>query len=65
VLSILTGYLPEAESLIVDRGIKDVFEASCGDLTLLRKMTGWTPPTTLEKGIKLVVDHEKYKAGKE
>ncbi len=65
LLRILTEHLPETESLIVEHGIKDVFEASCGNLSMLKRMTGWSPLTILEKGIKLVIDHEKFKVEKE
>jgi nucleoside-diphosphate-sugar epimerase len=65
LLRILTEHLPETESLIVEHGIKDVFEASCGDLSMLKRMTGRSPLTILEKGIKLVIDHEKFKVEKE
>ena len=39
------------------------FEASCADLSNLVKLTGWRPGTTLEEGIKRVVDYERDQIG--
>lgn len=61
VLQILAKYLPETESLIIDQGVQDVFETSCGNLTLLKKMTGWNPSRSLEEGIKLIIEYEQPK----
>ena len=48
---------------IRDLGIKEPFEASCADLTRLKQMTGWTPPTRLEEGIKMIIEFEQNSAG--
>ena len=48
---------------IRDHGIKEPFEASCADLTKLKQVTGWTPPTRLEEGIKMIIEFEQNSAG--
>ncbi|RLE08390.1 hypothetical protein DRJ00_06395 [Candidatus Aerophobetes bacterium] len=48
---------------IRDLGIKEPFEASCADLTKLKQMTGWAPPTRLEEGIKMIIEFEQNSAG--
>jgi nucleoside-diphosphate-sugar epimerase len=58
VLAILTECLPETRDHIIDHGVRDAFEASCADLTKLKSVTGWTPNTTLEEGIKVIVENE-------
>ena len=35
------------------------FEASCADLTRLKELTGWTPPTSPEEGIRMVLEFEQ------
>lgn len=35
------------------------FEASEADLSRLRAATGWTPPTDLEAGVRILVEHER------
>jgi nucleoside-diphosphate-sugar epimerase len=63
VLGIISTYLPRARELIADNGVKDVFEFSAGNIDKLREVTGWTPDTSLEAGIKRVVDHEVLSQG--
>jgi nucleoside-diphosphate-sugar epimerase len=36
-------------------------ESSCADMSLFRRLTGWTPPTSLEAGIREVVECEKQR----
>jgi carbamoyl-phosphate synthase large subunit len=36
-----------------------IFEASLSSTEKLQKVVGWTPPTTLEKGIRALIAHEK------
>jgi nucleoside-diphosphate-sugar epimerase len=47
------------ESLIIDKGVTEDFEASCADLTRLKSLTGWVPPTDLKTGIKKIIDYER------
>ena len=37
---------------------KDLFEASCADISRLRELTNWVPKITLEQGIKKIIDYE-------
>ena len=45
-------------------GETECFEASCADISKLRALTGWVPPTDLETGIKCVLEYERNRAGK-
>ncbi len=36
-------------------------ESSCADMSLFRLVTGWSPPTSLEAGIRKVVEYEKQR----
>lgn len=36
-------------------------ESSCADMSLFRLVTGWSPPTLLEAGIRKVVEYEKQR----
>ncbi len=38
-------------------------ESSCADMSLFRLVTGWSPPTSLEAGIRKVVEYEKHRLG--
>ncbi len=42
-----------------DRQTDDPYEASCADISRLRKVTRWSPPTRLEDGMKAVWDYEE------
>ena len=60
VLDIICKYVPGLQPRIKE--IKDInqpFEASCADLTRLKEVTGWTPPTSLEEGIRTVLEFEQ------
>jgi len=61
VLGLLAQHVPAFKSSIRDMGIAEPFEASCADLSRLKRLTGWTPPTSLEKGISTVIEFEKNK----
>jgi len=61
VLEILTEYLPETRDHIIDHGVRDIFEASCADLTKLKSVTKWMPTTTVEEGIKIIVENDLKK----
>ena len=37
-------------------------ENSRADVSLLRELTGWTPPTPLEVGIRKVIEYEREKS---
>jgi nucleoside-diphosphate-sugar epimerase len=41
------------------RDVDEPFEASQADLARLRAATGWSPPTDLESGVRLLVDFER------
>ncbi|MGA2676001.1 MAG: NAD(P)-dependent oxidoreductase [Methanobacterium sp.] len=59
VLNILLDLNILDESLIIDKGVTEDFEASCADLTRLKSLTGWVPPTDLKTGIKKIIDYER------
>jgi nucleoside-diphosphate-sugar epimerase len=54
-------HVPGFRSPVKNKGDNDLFEASCADLTKLKEVTGWTPPTDLESGVKLIVEFEAGK----
>lgn len=62
VVNILRKHFPDMKI----RKVKtlDVFEASEADTTLLEKVTGWTPPTSLEKGIAQIISFERARRAK-
>jgi carbamoyl-phosphate synthase large subunit len=55
LVEILRGHFPLMRTAAVDVGID--YEAHQADLTRLESTTGWRPPTTLEAGISLLIDH--------
>ncbi len=57
--ALLSEQLPVIRSLIRDTGQREDIEASCADTTNLAALTGWTPPTTLEKGLGALVEFER------
>ena len=61
VLNILTTHLPQIRTLIQDNGTLGQCEVSCGDITLFKQLTGWSPQTTLEQGIEMIIKNEKAK----
>jgi carbamoyl-phosphate synthase large subunit len=44
------------------RDVDEPFEASQADVTRLRALTGWAPDTSLEDGVRLLVDFERGRA---
>ena len=42
---------------------KNLFEASCADISRLKKLTGWEPTITLEQGIKMIINYEIKQKG--
>jgi carbamoyl-phosphate synthase large subunit len=65
ILNLLVECVPMAQSRIQELGTREPFEASCADLTRLRRLTGWVPSTELEEGIKIIIDFEHGIAGQE
>lgn len=57
VVKILQEQIPDIKIKEIEKG--ELFEASCADISKLIELTGWQPKTTLEEGIKNVVDYEK------
>lgn len=57
VVTILTKYFQGLE--VHDAGTQEAFEASCADVTRLKQLTNWQPPTDLEKGVQLIVEFER------
>ena len=55
----MKGFRPKMRVL---KGVREPFEASCADITKLKEFTGWMPPTSLEEGIKAIVDYEQNRA---
>lgn len=65
ILNLLIECVPMAQLRIQDLDIREPLEASCADLARLKLLTGWVPSTDLEKGVKLVMEFEKNRAGHE
>lgn len=62
VSNLLKNFIEEGileESRIVDNGTTEDFEASCADISKLKEVTGWQPPTDLKTGIKKIIAYEK------
>ncbi len=62
VSNLLKHFIEEGileESRIVDKGTTEDFEASCADISKLKEVTGWQPPTDLKTGIKKIIAYEK------
>lgn len=64
VLDILESYVP-VKNRIVDHGSTEEFEASCADIGKLKELTGWVPSTSLNDGIKRVVEFERKRTTQE
>ena len=47
------------ESRVIDHGTTEQYEASCADITKLKTLTGWYPPTDFKTGIKKIIAYEK------
>lgn len=57
VVQIIRTQIPELKVREIER--PQLFEASAADTSKLIGLTGWEPHTTLEEGIKRVIDYEK------
>jgi nucleoside-diphosphate-sugar epimerase len=64
VLDILAKLLPESREKMKDLGSQAPFEASCADLAMLKRYCEWSPPTSLEDGIKTLTAYEQNRAGR-
>ncbi len=51
----------ELHVTINDMGDKEAFESNRADVYMLNKTTQWTPKTSLEEGIKRIIEYEKEK----
>ena len=47
------------ESCVKDYGTTEQYEASCADISKLKEVTGWVPPTDFKTGIKKIIAYEK------
>ena len=47
------------ESNVIDNGTTEEYEASCADISKLKKITGWQPPTDIKTGIQKIIAYEK------
>lgn len=47
------------KSNVVDHGTTESYEASCADISKLKEVTGWQPPTDLKIGIKKIIAYER------
>ena len=65
VLNLLIECVPTAQWRIQDIDINEPFEASCADLARLKLLTGWLPPTSLEEGIRIVLEFEQNRVNQE
>jgi len=61
VLKIIEKQIPSLKTKEVYK--KDLFEASCSDISRLKKLTGWQPTITLEQGIKMIINYEIKQKG--
>lgn len=73
IINLATGTPNSVNTLIntlIDEGILDKnqirnhgnteeFEASCADITKLKEVTDWQPPTDFKKGIRKIIEYEK------
>jgi nucleoside-diphosphate-sugar epimerase len=59
VLSVILDQMPGIEANLVDKGVQNLYEASCADITRLVKLTDWRPNYDLESGIKDVIKYER------
>jgi len=57
VIKILQSYIGGIKTKDVNYGQE--YEASCADISRFVSISGYQPPTTIEKGIQMVVDYEK------
>ncbi|MEO1062025.1 MAG: NAD-dependent epimerase/dehydratase family protein [Actinomycetota bacterium] len=57
VVAALESHFPELE--VRGRLPSDIYEGSEADTTRLRAITGWSPPTQLERGVADLVAHER------
>jgi carbamoyl-phosphate synthase large subunit len=62
VVDVLAERLSIDRSKIQDLGVKEPFEASCADLTRLKRLTGWAPPTDLRDGVDMMIGFERKRA---
>src|SRR3990167_1255026 len=58
VLGIVKGYIPDIRVEHIDK-FGHPIENSRADVSLLKELTGWTPPTPLEVGIRKVIEYER------
>ena len=61
VVKILQEQIPTIKIKEIEK--EGFFEASCADVSKLVKLTGWRPKTTLEEGIKQLIEYEKVQMG--
>ena len=62
VLKAIVGHVPGIRQRVTDEGSPEPFEASCADVSKLRKLLDWTPETSLEDGISLVYEYERSRS---
>jgi nucleoside-diphosphate-sugar epimerase len=60
VVAILRTELDDLQ--VQDRQSDDAVEASCADMSLFHRITGWLPSTSLEQGIKQVILYERQRS---
>ena len=58
VLAIIRQHIPDIKVEHADK-FGHPIENSRADVSLLKELTGWTPPTPLEVGIRKVIEHER------
>ena len=58
VITIIREHIPDIKVEHADK-FGHPIENSRADVSLLKELTGWTPPTPLEVGIRKVVEHER------
>ena len=58
VLAIIREYIPNMEVVHVEQ-LGHPIENSRADVSLLKELTGWTPTTPLEVGIRKVIEYER------
>jgi len=64
VLNVLQELVPACRSKLKYIDVDEPYEASGADISRLKKLTGWTPPTSLKSGIKILLDFEEKQGNK-
>jgi len=59
VVNTIKKYIPQIKIKKIQK--RDLFEASCADISKLKQVANWRPSATLEEGIKKIIEYEAKK----